>query len=231
MDHMMMEGPMILGFNLVVFLMLLSGVVYIISAFFLWKPMRQEKNELITALFAFLAYQAISMIFMGIEMHTMQMVYSNIASLAVFIGSVYMLKFPFSSFSSKTRNILFYSSLIVVLAVFVWFIQTPERQMTLMHFTLWYDIVINGLIVGGSIIYLGLSAGERWLKVKAFGGGTGVVSCCVVANATMLGGAMLTSSVFQFLAPVFIIWTLVYARRKQAQQTVPVTPASIPATN
>ncbi len=210
-------GPMVLGFHLVVLLMLLSGIFYLICAFILWKPFRQEKNELIGALFAFLVYQAISMFFMGVEMHTMNMVYSNIASLAVFVGSVYMLKFPFSSFSARTRKTLFLGSMIIVLALFVWFVQTPEREMMLMHFTLWYDIIVNGIVVGGSIILLGFGASERWLRLKAFGGGSGVVSCCVVANATMIGGAMLTSSVFQFLAPVLIIGTLFYARKRQLQ--------------
>ncbi len=211
-------GPMIGIFHFEVFLMLASGVFYLICAALLWKPFRQEKNELIGALFAFLVYQAISMFFMGMEMQTMNMVYSNISSLAVFIGSAFMLKFPLSSFSASTRKIGFLLSLIAVLGLFAWFIQTEEREMMLMSFTLWYDIAINGIIVGGSIIALGINA-ERWMRVKAFGGGSGVVACCVLANATMIGGAILTSSVFQFAAPVLILGSLTYARKKQAEES------------
>lgn len=227
MENMMAEsmGPMVLGFPLEVFLMLASGVFYLLCALVIWKPYREDKNELIGALFAFLLYQAVSMIFMGVEMHTMNMLYGNIASLAVFIGSVYMLKFPFSSFSESTRKILFYSTLAIVLAVFAWFIQSPEREMVLTQFILWYDIVINGLVVGGFILFLGVKATENWLRIKAIGGGSGVVTCCVVANASMLTGALIVSSVFQFLAPLLILGSLTYARKKQ--NSMPnVTPVS-----
>lgn len=208
-------GPNVFGFPLIVLLMLLSGVFYIICAAFVWRPFRQEKNELIGALFAFLVYQAISMFFMGLDMHFMEPFYGSIASLAVFIGSAYMLKFPLSPLSEKTRRISFLLILIVALGIFAWFQQSLERQHMLMTFTLWYDLFINGVIVGGFILALSLKRVGGVLRIKALGGGTGVVSCCVVANATMLGGALLTSSFFQFLAPVLIVGSLIYARRKQ----------------
>lgn len=228
MDHMMigMGRPLIFGvMHLEVFLMLASGVFYLICAFFVWKPFRQEKNELIGALFAFLLYQAVSMFFMGLEMQTMNMLYSNIASLAVLVGSAYMLKFPFSRFSEKTRRAAFLLSLIAALGIFVYFISTPMREMQLMNFTLWYDLVINGIVVGGSIIAIGIRTAEKWLKVKAIGGGSGVVTCCVVANTAMLGGAMITSSIFGFLAPVVILVSLGLARKKQKE--VALNPAPL----
>ena len=219
MEHMMMEssGPMVFGMRFEIFLMMAAGVFYLLCAAYVWKPMRQEKNELIGALFAFLIYQAISMFFMGLEMHTMNMVYSNIAGLAVFIGSAYMLKFPLSSLSERTRKTVFRVVLMMVLALFIWFIQTKEREMQLMHFTLWYDLVVNGLIVGGFIIFKAIGIANRWQKIKALGGGSGVVTCCVIANGAMITGAMITSSIFGFLAPVIIISTLMYARKKQRE--------------
>ncbi len=221
MEHgMMMEsmGPLVLGvFHLEIFLMLLSGVFYLLCAWLLWKPYKEEKNELVGALMAFLVYQAFSMFFMGVEMHTMNMLWSNLAGLAVFIGSAYMLKFIFSPFAEKTRKNLFRLALIVAFGLFTWFMQDEAKQMELMHFTLWYDLVVNGLVVGGAIIVFALKTTEKWLRTKALGGGGGVVTCCVVANATMLSGAMLVSSFFQFLAPVMILGTLFYARKKQNQ--------------
>lgn len=216
---MMMESswPMVWGMHFEVFLMIVSGVFYLLCAFLLWKPFRQEKNELIGALFAFLAYQSISMFFMGIEMHTMNMAYGYIATLAVLIGSVYMLRFVFSPFSKAARRILFLFCMVAVLAIFSWFVQTPERSMQMMHFTLWYDIIVNGIVVGGAIILMGLKV-TGILKLKAFGGGTGVVSCCVVANGAMLTGAMLTSAMFQFLAPLLILGTLFVSRKNQQSQ-------------
>jgi len=211
----MSMGPMVYGFQLTTMLMLASGVFYLLCAFLLWKPYRKEKNELIGALFAFLVYQAVNMFFMGLQMQTMNMVYSYVSAFAVFVGSAYMLKFPFSSFSRGTRRTIFYLSMATALSLFVWFMLTPARQMALMNFTLWYDVVINGLIVGGSIFFFGFMTKERWLRAKTLGGGAGVVSCCVVSNAAMLSGALLTSIVFSFTAPVIILGTLAVTRKKQ----------------
>jgi hypothetical protein len=211
---MEMMGIEIMGMHLEIFLMIASGVFYLLCALVVLKSYKQDKNELTGALLAFLVYQAVSMFFMGVEMQTMNMLYSNIASLAVFIGSAYMLKFPLSRFSENTRKVAFRFSLVAVLAIFAWFIQTPEREMELMHFTLWYDLVINGVVVGGSIILLGIRAVEKFRKVKAIGGGTGVVACCVVANTAMLSGAMITSSVFGFLAPIIILSTLGLSKKQ-----------------
>lgn len=211
------SGIMVGVFPLEIFLMSLSGIFYIFCAAFLWKPYRKEGNELIGALFFFLVYQALNMFFMGVEMYTHNIVYSNIASLAVFVGSVYMLKFPFSSFSKRTRDSLFILSLIVALGVYLWFMQTMERQMELMHFILWYDLIINGIVVGGFMLMLGFSAKEKWFRVKALGGGSGIVTCCIVANSAMLSGALITSSVFGFIAPVLILGSLAFARKNQVR--------------
>lgn len=210
--------PIVMGFHLDVLLMLVSGIFYLICAFFLWKPVRENNNELIKALFAFFIYQAISMFFMGIEMHTMNMDFGRIAALAVLIGSVYMLKFPFSALSSSTRRIIFMGSLIATLSIFAWFIQTPEKEMGLMNFTIWYDLIVNGLFVGGTILLFGFRTPERIFKLKAFGGGSGVVSCCVASNATLLLGAILVSSFFQFLAPILILGSLFFVSRKNVPE-------------
>lgn len=209
----MSMGPMIGGWAVANLLLLISGVFYLVCAFFLWKPYRQEKNELVGALFAFLVYQAINMFFMGLSMQYMNISLSYVATLAVFLGSAYMLKFPLSRFSQGTRRILFYLSIVILLGLFAWFMQTPDRQMALMNFTLWYDIVINGIIVGGSIILYGLGAKERYLKIKSLGGGSGVITCCIVSNAAMLGGAIITGTALSFLAPILILTTLAAGRR------------------
>ncbi len=216
MGMAMDTGPAVFGFHLSAILMLASGIFYLVCAIFLWRTYRREKNELIGALFAFLAYQAVAMFFMGVQIQTMNMAYSYVATLAVFIGAAYMLKFPFSSFSQRIRRIVFILSLAVGLGLFIWFMQTPERQAGLMNFTLWYDIVVNGLVVGGFIMFFGIGAKESWLRIKAIGSGSGVVACCVVSNVAMLGGALVTGSVFQFAAPVIILASLAIAHKKQS---------------
>lgn len=210
-----MGGTIILGLHMEAFLMIVSGIFYILCAASLWRSYRREKNELIGALLAFLLYQAVNMFFMGLEVQTMNIFYGNVASLAVFVGSAYMLKFPFSSLSQGKRRVLFLLILAAVLGLFVWFMQTEERQMKLMEFTLWYDIVINGLVVGGFMLLLAIRTTERLLRIKAFGGGAGVVSCCVVANGAMLGGAILAGSVIGFFAPVIILGSLLFTRGRQ----------------
>ncbi len=213
----MMEpmGPIVLGFSLDAFLMIAAGVFYILCAIVVWRSYKKDRNELVGALLAFLVYQSFNMLLMGMEMHTMEMMYSNLAALSVFIGSAYMLKFPFSSFSKGVRNSVFFISLIALLALFAWFMRSEDSQMLLMQFTLWYDLVINGVLVGGFMLILALKTSERWLKVKAIGGSTGVISCCVVSNGAMIGGAFLTSALFGFLAPVLILGSLLVSRSKQ----------------
>ncbi|MEN9604698.1 MAG: hypothetical protein RJB39_383 [Candidatus Parcubacteria bacterium] len=209
MGMMMDMGPVVFGgLHLVNLLLMVSGVFYLICALSIFKTWRREKNELLGALFAFLCYQAVSMFFMGAGMQTMNMLYSNIAALAVFVGSAYMLKFPLSKLAQKTRNALFLVILVILLALFVWFVQTPERETQLMHFVMWYDLVVNGIVVGGSIIMFGIRATEAAFKKKAIGGGAGVVSCCVVATGAMIGGAFLFGTIFSFLAPIIILSTL-----------------------
>lgn len=227
-------GPVVLGMHLENLLMVASGVFYLICAYFVYKTYVKEKSELIGALLAFLIYQAISMFFMGIEMHTMNMLYGNIAGAAVIIGTAYMLKFPFSGFAEKTRRVIFLVLLIASLGLFAWFMQTPERQTDLMHFVLWYDLIANGILVGGSILLFGLKSRESALRKKALGGGTGVLSCCIAANGFMLTGAMIASSVFAFLAPLFILFSLKSAKggatgAVSANAVPPATPSPTPS--
>lgn len=214
---MMMMGVNVYGVDLYIWLLLASGIFYFICALLIWKPFRQEGNELIHALFAFLIYQSISMFFMGVEMWTMNIFYSNIAVLSVFIGSAYMLKFPFSRLSKSARNSIFLVTVVVLLIVFSWFMLTVERQHMLMHFVLWYDIVVNGIIVGGSIIFFALKTAGGIKKKKATAGGAGVMSCCIVANATMITGALTVSAIFQFLAPLLIIASIKFPKKSQPE--------------
>lgn len=215
--EMMMMGIPVFGVDLYIWLLLASGIFYFISAMLIWKPFKQEGNELIHALFAFLIYQSISMIFMGVEMWTMNIFYSNIAALAIFIGSAYMLKFPFSKLSKSTRNISFLTTLVILLGVFTWFMLTEERQHMLMSFVLWYDLAINGIVVGGSIILFSIMSIDKIKKRKTVAGGAGVISCCVVANATMITGALTASAIFQFLAPLLIIASIKFPKKRDAE--------------
>lgn len=197
--------------------MLGAGMFYVLCALFLWKPMRKDKNELISALFAFLVYQAISMIAMGLENQTSNLNYAYVSALAILVGSTYMLKFPFSSFSQRTRRSVFIVSLVAVLGIFVWLIGTPDNQKATMTFALWYDIIVNGIVVGGFMLILAIRTTQHFLRIKALGGGSGVIACCVVANGAILSGAMPLAVMFGMVAPVLILGSLVFARRGEAK--------------
>ncbi len=215
MDGMMMmgTGPLIWGIHLDIFLMLAAGIFYLICSFFVLKSYLKDKNELVGALLAFLIYQAINMFFMGLDFQLMTPLYGQIAALSVFVGSAYMLKFPFSSYSKGTRTTIFLISMIVALAIFGWFMYSEARQVSLMNFILWYDLVVNGIVVGGFMFLLALRTTEKWLKIKAFGGSTGVISCCVVSNGAMIGGSIITGAVFGFVAPVLILLSLLLSKK------------------
>jgi glucan phosphoethanolaminetransferase (alkaline phosphatase superfamily) len=111
--------------------------------------------------------------------------------------------------------LVFFISLIIGLGIFAWFMQNETREMALMNFILWYDIIVNGILVGGFMLLLAIRTSEKWLKIKAFGGGTGVITCCVVSNGAMLSGALLASSFFGFLAPIVILVSLMFTKKKE----------------
>ena len=70
------------------------------------------------------------------------------------------------------------------------------------------------------MIFLALRTAEQKLKTKALGGGTGVLSCCVVANGATLAGSMLAGSLFGFLAPVFILGSFVLSRKIEQNEKI-----------
>jgi len=227
-DMMMPMGPTIFGLDLASLLMAVSGIFYIISAIFVFKAYRKEKNELLGALLAFLVYQAVSMFFMGTEMLTHNMLFGNIAGFAVLVGSAYMLKFPLSQFSKGVRQTAFFIVLIAALGVFGWFMQTEAHQMKLMNFVFWYDMIANGILAGGSIMLYGLKIAESRLKRKALTGGTGVLSCCLAANGFMLASYMLVGSIVSFLAPILILASLRIGKGGDSSSSVSSTPTVTP---
>lgn len=201
-----------------VFLMLGAGTIYLLSALFLFRLTKGERTELMNALLTFLVYQAIAKFAMGFQMYTGVAILGQVAVLAVLIGATYMLKFPFSIFSSAwVRRVLFMVAFGVSVLAFAWFLQTPEKQATIMSFIVWYDLVVNGLVVGGTIILYGLRSSDRFYRTKALSGGSGVMSCCVVANVAMISGAALVSSFFQILAPVLILGSFMITKHNKNQ--------------
>ncbi len=198
-----------------IFLMIAAGTLYVFSALYLWKSAKGENSDLVNALMTFFLYQAVAKFSMAFGAYTSTPIFGKLAALSVLIGAAYMLKFPLSVLSAWTRKVLFMVILIASVVVFAWFMGTPEKQDLLLQYVTWYDIILNGIIVGGTIIFFGIRNVNKVYKTKAVGGGSGVVSCCVVANVAMLSGALLTSVIFQFLSPILILGAMLFGKNKQ----------------
>lgn len=193
-----------------------AGTLYAFSALSFYIFFRQEiKNELMTALFAFLLSMAFALILMGVGEYSKNMVFGYLGTLAILIGSVFMLKFPLTVLPAVSRRTLFQLLLGGVLFIFVWMVISETGRQLMPQFIMWYMIVVNGIIVGFFIFFVGLRSKERAIKIKATGGGLGVASCCVISHVASMSGAILLSAIFQFLAPILLTLSLLAGRYYQ----------------
>ncbi|MEK7517319.1 MAG: hypothetical protein AAB583_02125 [Patescibacteria group bacterium] len=196
-----------------------AGVLYAAgSVLFLNSFWREMKNELMEALFAFLASMALALLLMGLGEYWNNMLFGYLGSLAILIGSAFMLKFPLTVFSEEKRGILFHLILTIVLVSFIWMVLWPLGREIMPMFIMWYMIVANGLVAGFFIFFAGLRSKERAIKIKATGGGLGVVSCCIVSHLASMSGAILLSAVFQFMAPFLLVASVFVGRHYQRQE-------------
>lgn len=207
---------LIVGIPLSIVIMWGAGMLYALSAISFLILFRQEiKNELMTALFSFLLSMAFALILMGAGEYLKNMIFGYLGTLAILIGSVFMLKFPLTFFSEVSRRTLFQLLLGGVLLIFVWMVISEMGRQLMPQFIMWYMIIVSGIVVGFFIFFVGLRSKERAIKIKATGGGLGVASCCVVSHVASMSGAILLSAIFQFLAPILLILSLLAGRYYQ----------------
>ena len=206
----------ILGIPLGIAIMWGGGALYALGAISYFISFRKEMgSELMGALFAFLSSMALALILMGTGEYLKNMTFGYLGTLSILIGSVFMLKFPLTVFSSSARKTLFRLILGGVLAAFIWMVMFSTGRQLMPQFIMWYMIVANGFVVGFFIFFAGLRSKERALRIKATGGGLGIASCCVVSHLASMAGAVLLSAVFQFMAPILLVFSLLLGRYYQ----------------
>lgn len=208
----------ILGIPLSIALMWGAGIMYFIGAVLLWRPLRAEKGELMTALFAFLVSMTAALFLMGAGEYWKSISLGYLGTLAVMVGSVFMLKFPLTTLSQGMRTTAFRIIFIVVLFLFIGMLALPGGQKLMPNFVMWYMMLVNGVVVGFFIFFAGLIAKARWFKVKAVGGGAGIASCCVASHVASMFGVLLLSAIFQFLAPLIIVLSIFVGRHYQKKE-------------
>ncbi len=204
-----------------------SGIFYAIASVIIWQSWRRERTELMTSFLAFMVSNAIGMAFMGLGPIYNSSTTMDIGTFAILIGSAFMLKFPLSFAPEAWRKGLFYVALVGTVVLSWWMSFTMSGMHYGMDVMNWFVIVIDGIVVGGLMIVMGLKAHERWFRVKSSGGGAGVMACCLVSQAATMSGAVITSAVFQFLAPIIMIGAIVVGRhyqQKEQQPAVATTP-------
>jgi len=209
----------IFGIPLGIAIMWVGGILYAAGAVLFFISFRREmENELIEALFSFLASMAFALLLMGSGEYLQNILFGYLGSLAVLIGSAFMLKFPLTVFPVTKRKILFRLILTIVLVSFIWMVLWPLGRKIMPMFIMSYMVVANGLIAGFFIFFAGLRSKEKAIKIKATGGGLGVASCCIVAHLASISGAILLSAVFQFMAPLLLIGSVFIGRHYQRQE-------------
>src|SRR3989338_1444849 len=194
----------IFGLPTAIALMYGAAFFYLLGIIATWKSYRAESNEIMGAFMAFLFSMGLALFLMGSAEYLAQPMLGAAGTLAILIGSVIMLRFPLSLARQPLQSFLFYVSMIVAIAFFVVMMATRVGQEYMMPMIMWFMIVVNGIVVSFFVIYAGLKAKERWFKVKAIGGGTGIAACCLASHVAMMIGTPLISAMLQFAAPIII---------------------------
>ena len=216
----------ILGIPLGIAIMWGAGALYALGAILFFNSFRKEmKNELMTALFAFLVSMALALLLMGTGEYSKNMIFGYLGTLSILIGSVFMLKFPLTMFPSVKKT-LFRLVLAGVLLVFIWMVVSTFGRQTMPQFIMWYMIVVNGFVAGFFIFFVGFRSKEKAARIKATGGGLGIASCCIASHIASIAGALLVSAVFQFMAPLILILSLLIGRYYQRQSEKSILPKS-----
>ncbi len=170
------------GFPLGSLMMWMVSMIYAVVLILLLRPFQEDTSELMVAFLSFIASIMVANIFIGIGFFNKSSVFSFLGTFAIFTGSAFMLKFPFSAFPERYRKSLFYASLIVFCAILAWLMASQYGRSVMPRFSIWFMVVVNGFITGLYMIYIGWKATERWLRVKATGGGLSVAACCLASH-------------------------------------------------
>lgn len=213
----------ILGLPSGVFLLWVSSFFFLISSVIILKPLFEKRDKLTTAFFVWLLGMGLLHLFLGLGI---LLNITPLLHLGVFFGltgSAYLIRIPFSGLISRYEKTGFYLVLLAGWAIVVWMFLWPHvHTMELMLRLLFgYMILVAGILPGPYLIWMGIKSRNKAAKIKAIGGGAGIISCCLVADLFVLFTYMGVAILPEFLmtmAPVILITAVLWGRKIEKQE-------------
>lgn len=211
----------ILGLPGNVFWLWFSALFYLIAILFFLEPFRREKNELMSAFFAFLAGMATFHLLLGAGFYLDNILLVHLGSLSALTGAAFTLKFPLSALEQHLRKPLFYLAMISGWLIIVWMLIFPHDLKLMLWIVLGYMIVFSGGVAGLYIVWEGIKTKDIGVKIKSIGGGVGIITCCLAADSLVLINSLsMVSELWMSIAPLVLILSIHLGRSFQARALV-----------
>lgn len=217
----------ILGLPYGVFLLWMSAFFFLISSIIILKPLAETKEKLIQAFFAWLLGMGLLHLFLGAGFLWNITVLLHIGIFFGYTGSAYLLRIPLRGLIPRHEKVIFYTVLLIGWLIVAWMTVWPHLHTVklMLWFLFGYMILVAGILPAFYLIWMGVKAKSKAVKVKGIGGGMGIISCCLLADLLVIFVFMsvaLWSEFFMALAPVILIAAVLYGRsleKVEAPQT------------
>lgn len=211
----------VLGIPGEVFLIFVSAFFYVVAVALFWQQYQRSKDELMAAFLAFLAGMAAFHLALGVGSYYQNNSLVLLGLFAALTGSTFTLKFVLARFKEGVRGVLFYVMLGLVWVAFIAALFLVVPVSFVLTATLWYMIMTTGIIVGMYVVVRGFRSKERPVQIKCVGGGLGMITCCLVADITVLtSGVSVLGEALMSIAPIMIIASVYYGRQVEKRQTL-----------
>ncbi|MDD5109812.1 MAG: hypothetical protein PHI63_01175 [Patescibacteria group bacterium] len=188
----------------------LAALLYILTALLAFGTFLMERSELNRGLLVFLTSMAFALGFIGVAEYTKTPLLMGAMVVAVFAGGSFLLRLPCSLIPQPARRMVYATILAITGVLAAGVILVPTLQPFLPRVTTWYLMIVNGVINGLYLFTIGLRSKLASVRIKAAGGGVGIIFASLAAPVAAAAGATAaTSTAFHFLAPLIIIFTLI----------------------
>lgn len=181
----------ILGLPFVTFVLWITAAANFVGAGLVWPSFRKEREKLIDSFFAWCLGMALMHVFIGVGVWTGNMVWTKFGFFFGLTGSAYIGRITFLTFTPKLERAAFYILLIIAWLIIGGLLIVPHIPKVMIWLNFSYMITVAGILGGFSLIYLGIKATDKIAKIKAFFGGSGIISCCLIADTMVLISAPL----------------------------------------
>lgn len=207
----------ILGLPSGVFLLWNSALWFLLASAFILKPLSETKDKMIQGFFAWLLGMGLLHAFLGAGFLWNVTVLLHIGIFFGFTGSAYLLRIPLRGLVPRYEKTIFYTVLLIGWSIVLWMIIWPHlHTVKLMLWLLFgYMILVAGILPGFYLVWMGIKAKSRALKVKGIGGGIGIITCCLLADLLVIFVFMSVAfwaEFFMAIAPVILIAAVLYGR-------------------